>query len=62
MSDEAVALFFAFIITLFIIYGIIKGAVSSAIKSELKKQTHILGLIAQKHDVPVEELNAIVKN
>ncbi len=58
-SDTEFVLFASTIVSLFILYGIISAAVSG-IKKELKKQTHILGLIAQNNGVKADILNKII--
>jgi len=47
-------------IGLLIMYGIISTAVGG-IKRELKRQTHIMGLMAQKSGITAEKLNSVLK-
>lgn len=57
---DPISILFASAFGLLIIYGIISASVSG-IKKELKKQTHILGLMAQQAGVQAETLNDIAK-
>jgi hypothetical protein len=59
-SDTEFVLFLSALTSLFILYGIISAAVSG-IKKELKRQTLIMGLMAQKEGITADELNQIMK-
>jgi hypothetical protein len=58
--NDPISLFVIAIVGLFITYGIISAAVGG-IKKELKKQTHIMGLMAQKSGITAEEVNDVLK-
>lgn len=57
--NDPISLIVTAIFSLLIIYGIISASVSS-IKKELKKQTHILGLMAQQAGVKADTLNDVL--
>jgi hypothetical protein len=58
--NDPISILVAAIVSLLVLYGIISAAVGG-IKKELRRQTMILGWMAQKKEVTSEELNNLLK-